>query len=62
LIGWASRRTKAAMHTAAQNGISLLSFGRVLNEISEIGLHFLCSEICIHAAWIKDTGRIKGVF
>jgi hypothetical protein len=39
LISGTSSGAKAAMHTAAQNGIGLLTFSGILNEICEIGLH-----------------------
>ena len=39
LIRGARRRTKTAVHARTQNGIRLNAFGRVFNEIGEIGLH-----------------------
>ena len=39
LISRTSRGAKTAVHTAAQNGISLLAFRGVFDEICEIGLH-----------------------
>jgi hypothetical protein len=59
LVGGASGGTKAAMHTTAQNGIRLLAFVRIFNEISEIGLHL---ELGVHATRIENTGWIKGRF
>jgi hypothetical protein len=39
LISRTSRGAKTAVHTTAQNGISLLALRGVLDEVCEIGLH-----------------------
>jgi hypothetical protein len=39
LIGWASRRAKAAVHTFAQNALCFLAISTVFVFGGEIGLH-----------------------
>ena len=58
LIGRAGRRAEAAVHAAAQDGVGLLAFRRVLDEIGERGLHGR-SERRVEPPAIEDAGGIE---
>ena len=64
LVGGASGRAKAAMHTFAQNGFSGVTVWRVFKFWGEVGLHNgICKvyrlHIRKHAATIENAGGVE---